>query len=94
MSQGLPESYAPLVIENAKKGGYSHILVGHTAFGKTVMPRVAAILDTQQISDVMGIENENSECRVIKTLFYVLMSPSIRTTNLCRERYPHRPVVG
>ena len=59
-SQGLPENYAPLLVENIKKGGYTHVLCGHSAFGKNLMPRVAALLDTQQISDTTGIEGEDS----------------------------------
>jgi electron transfer flavoprotein alpha subunit len=57
----LPENYAPLLVENIKKGGFTHILAGHSAFGKNLMPRVAALLDTQQLSDITGIESEDSE---------------------------------
>ncbi|KAH7030945.1 uncharacterized protein B0I36DRAFT_322863 [Microdochium trichocladiopsis] len=63
--KGLPENYAPLLVENIKKGGYTHILVGHTAFGKSLMPRVAALLDSQQISDITSIESENTFVRPI-----------------------------
>lgn len=59
--RGLPENYAPLLVENIKKGGYTHVIVGHSAFGKNVLPRVAALLDVQQISDVMSIESEDSK---------------------------------
>lgn len=59
--QALPENYAPLLAENIKKEGYTHILAGHSAFGKNLMPRVSALLDVQQISDITGIEDENSE---------------------------------
>ena len=48
------------MIENIKKGGFTHIFAGHSAFGKTVMPRVAGVLDTQQISDIIKIESEDS----------------------------------
>ena len=58
--QGLPENYAPLLVENIKKGEYTHIVAGHTAFGKSLLPRVAALLDVQQISDITGIESEDS----------------------------------
>jgi electron transfer flavoprotein alpha subunit len=58
--QGLPENFAPLVVENIKKGGYTHVITGHSAFGKNLLPRVAALLDVQQISDVMAIESEDS----------------------------------
>ncbi|KAK1516169.1 electron transfer flavoprotein domain-containing protein [Colletotrichum paranaense] len=63
--QGLPENFAPLLVENIKKGGYTHIIAGHTAFGKNLMPRVAAMLDSQQISDITSIEGENTFVRPI-----------------------------
>ncbi|KAF4773772.1 electron transfer flavoprotein domain-containing protein [Colletotrichum scovillei] len=63
--KGLPENFAPLLVENIKKGGYTHIIAGHTAFGKNLMPRVAAMLDSQQISDITSIEGENTFVRPI-----------------------------
>lgn len=47
-------------MENIKKGEYTHIVAGHSAFGKSLLPRVAALLDVQQISDITGIEGEDS----------------------------------
>lgn len=64
-AQGLPENYAPLLVENIKKGGYTHVLAGHTAFGKNLMPRVAALLDVQPISDVTQVESESTFVRPI-----------------------------
>ncbi|UKZ73459.1 hypothetical protein TrVFT333_001106 [Trichoderma virens FT-333] len=64
-AKGLPENYAPLLVENIKKGGYTHVIAGHTAFGKSVLPRVAALLDSQQISDVTAIEDEKTFVRPI-----------------------------
>ncbi|GAB7337100.1 hypothetical protein MBLNU457_g2500t1 [Dothideomycetes sp. NU457] len=63
--KGLPENYAPLLVENIKKGGFTHVLAGHSAFGKTLMPRVAALLDVQQISDITSIESEDTFVRPI-----------------------------
>ncbi|PKS11581.1 hypothetical protein jhhlp_003346 [Lomentospora prolificans] len=63
--KGLAENFAPLLVENIKKGGYTHVIAGHTAFGKNVMPRVAALLDSQQVSDITAIENENTFVRPI-----------------------------
>ncbi|KAL6354652.1 hypothetical protein LRP88_11996 [Fusarium phalaenopsidis] len=63
--KGLPENYAPLLVENIKKGGYTHVIAGHTAFGKNLLPRVAALLDSQQISDITAIEGENTFVRPI-----------------------------
>mgnify|MGYP001658096110 CR=1 FL=1 len=64
--QGLPENYAPLLVENIKKGEFTHIVAGHSAFGKSLLPRVAALLDVQQISDITGIESEDSTCTPTK----------------------------
>jgi electron transfer flavoprotein alpha subunit len=51
----LAESIAPIIVEQAKN--YSHILAPATTQGKNVLPRAAALLDSQQISDVIGIES-------------------------------------
>jgi electron transfer flavoprotein alpha subunit len=64
-SKGLPENFAPLLVENIKKGGFTHVLAGHSAFGKNLMPRVAALLDVQQISDITNIESEDTFTRPI-----------------------------
>ncbi|KAJ6072422.1 hypothetical protein N7467_010507 [Penicillium canescens] len=63
--KGLPENYAPLLVENIKKGEFTHIVAGHSAFGKSLLPRVAALLDVQQISDITGIESEDTFVRPI-----------------------------
>ena len=65
MAQGLPENYAPLLVENIKQGGYTHVIAGHSAFGKSLLPRVAALLDLQQVSDITAIEGENTFVRPI-----------------------------
>ncbi|KAL4865628.1 hypothetical protein BDV12DRAFT_188015 [Aspergillus spectabilis] len=63
--KGLPENYAPLLVENIKKGEYTHIVAGHSAFGKSLLPRVAALLDVQQVSDITAIESEDTFVRPI-----------------------------
>lgn len=49
----LAESYAPLIEDLAED--YTHILMPATTFGKNILPRAAALLDVQPISDICGI---------------------------------------
>jgi electron transfer flavoprotein alpha subunit len=58
----LAENFTPLLIENIKKGEFTHVVGGHSAFGKGLLPRVAALLDVQHVSDVILIESEDSKC--------------------------------
>lgn len=53
-SHFLAENMASLVVSIG--GGYSHILAPGTTFGKDFLPRVAALLDVAQISDVLSVE--------------------------------------
>ncbi|MBD1599544.1 electron transfer flavoprotein subunit alpha/FixB family protein [Pseudomonas typographi] len=50
----LPENVAPLVVELAS--GYSHVLAPATTNGKNYLPRVAALLDVDQISEIIAVE--------------------------------------
>jgi|TARA_R110002096_G_scaffold257381_1_gene450938 electron transfer flavoprotein alpha subunit len=59
----LAEVIAPLVVNLA--GGYDQIMVAATTTGKNFMPRVAALLDMAQISDIISVENENTFKRPI-----------------------------
>ncbi|MBL8525790.1 MAG: FAD-binding protein [Betaproteobacteria bacterium] len=60
---GLPENLAPLVVGIAKN--YSHVLASASASGKNVLPRVAALLDVAQISDIVGVESPDTFVRPI-----------------------------
>jgi len=54
----LAENVAPLVAELA--ANYSHVLSPATTTGKNLVPRVAALLDVQSISDVISVEDADT----------------------------------
>lgn len=62
-AHGLAENLAPLICDLASQ--YSHILAPATTTGKNVMPRVAALLDVMQISDIIKIDDANTFQRPI-----------------------------
>ena len=62
-AHSLPENCAPLV--KALAANYSHVLVASSAFGKNLMPRVAALLDVAQISDIIAVESADTFVRPI-----------------------------
>jgi len=62
-ANALAENLAPLMISIA--GNYAALLAPATTSGKNVMPRVAALLDVAQISDIMKIESPDTFVRPI-----------------------------
>ncbi|MDF9906319.1 electron transfer flavoprotein subunit alpha/FixB family protein [Pseudomonas laurylsulfatiphila] len=64
----LPENVAPLVaalVQEAGGKGYSHILAAATSNGKNILPRVAAALDVDQISEIISVESADTFKRPI-----------------------------
>ena len=60
---GLAENVAPLVVKLAEN--YSHLLAPATTSGKNLMPRVAALLDVMQISDISAVVSPDTFVRPI-----------------------------
>lgn len=63
LNHELAENIAPLVVSLAS--GYSHIVTPATTMGKNFMPRVAALLDVAQISEIIGVESADTFVRPI-----------------------------
>ncbi|MFU8815846.1 MAG: FAD-binding protein [Pseudomonadales bacterium] len=60
---GLAENLALLVTELA--ADYSHVMTSHSAMGRNFLPRVAALLDVAQISDIQEVVSEDTFRRPI-----------------------------
>ncbi len=63
LADGLAENVAEQVLALAR--GYSHVFAPATSFGKNVLPRVAAKLDSAQVSDIVGVESSDTFTRPI-----------------------------
>ena len=59
------ENIAARVVALAHATNYSHILAPATTTGKNLLPRVAALLDVAQISEIVGIESPDTFVRPI-----------------------------
>ena len=59
----LPENFTPVIVKQAEN--YSHIVCSANTFGKNLMPRVAALLDTSQVSDIIKVISSDTFLRPI-----------------------------
>jgi electron transfer flavoprotein alpha subunit len=57
------ENFAPVVVKIAEN--YSHVVCSANTFGKNLMPRIAALLDTSQISDIIKVISADTFLRPI-----------------------------
>jgi electron transfer flavoprotein alpha subunit len=63
LSHDLAENVAPVAVQ--LMAGYDAFVAPATTFGKNIAPRVAALLDVMQVSDIIGIEDSNTFVRPI-----------------------------
>ncbi|KAJ8982818.1 hypothetical protein NQ317_010439 [Molorchus minor] len=59
------ESFTPLVLNAQKQFNFTHIIAGASAFGKALLPRIAAKLDVSPVSDVIAIKSPDTFVRTI-----------------------------
>ena len=59
----IAENFTPVIVQNSES--YSHIVCSANTFGKNLMPRVAALLDTSQISDIIKVISNDTFLRPI-----------------------------
>jgi len=59
------ENLAATIVPIVKSGGYTHVVAPATGYGKNVMPRVAAMLDVAQVSEIVAVESPDTFVRPI-----------------------------
>ncbi|MNZ49155.1 Electron transfer flavoprotein subunit alpha [compost metagenome] len=61
----LPENLAPFIVDLVRKRRYSHVLAPATLDGKNMLPRIAALLDVDQISEIIDVLGPDTFKRAI-----------------------------
>ena len=92
---GLAENLAPLLVELARD--YTHILAPATTAGKNLMPRVAALLDVMQISDISAVLSPDTFVRPIyagNALQTVQSKDAIKIITVRGTAFPPGPATG
>jgi len=59
------ENIAAVALPLIRSGGYAHVLAPATGFGKSVAPRIAALLDVAQVSEIIAVESPDTFVRPI-----------------------------
>ena len=65
LAHALAENFAPIIADTVKNGGYTAVLAPGSTFGKNILPRVAALLDVQQLTDIIAVEGPDTFKRPI-----------------------------
>ncbi|RKO95494.1 electron transfer flavo protein subunit alpha, mitochondrial, partial [Caulochytrium protostelioides] len=64
-AHGLAETLAPLIKAAVEAGKFTHVVAPHSSVPRSVIPRLAALLDVSPISDITAVESENTFRRPI-----------------------------
>jgi electron transfer flavoprotein alpha subunit len=91
----MAEPLAALIVALAP--GYTHVLAGSTAIGKNVMPRAAALLDVQPISDISAVIDADTFVRPIyagNALATVRSSDAIKVITVRAASFDPAPAEG
>ncbi|GJP76252.1 hypothetical protein CLOP_g6622 [Closterium sp. NIES-67] len=78
LDKALPEPLAALLTSLAAQRSFSHVLAASSTFSRSVLPRVAALLDAAMVSDVVEIVDEKTFVRPIYA------GNALATVPLCR----------
>uniref|UniRef100_A0A8B9U8Y9 Electron transfer flavoprotein subunit alpha n=1 Tax=Anas zonorhyncha TaxID=75864 RepID=A0A8B9U8Y9_9AVES len=90
----LAEELTPLVLATQKQFNYTHICSGASAFGKNLIPRVAAKLDVAPISDIIEIKSPDTFVRTIyagNVICTVQCDEGVKVFSVCGTSFEAAP---
>lgn len=90
----LAEELTPLVLATQKQFNYTHICPGASAFGKNLIPRVAAKLDVAPISDIIEIKSPDTFVRTIyagNVICTVQCDEGVKVFSVCGTSFETAP---
>jgi electron transfer flavoprotein alpha subunit len=93
----LAENVAPLIVKLVRDNGYTHVLAPSTTSAKNIMPRVAALLDVMQISDISAVVSPDTFVRSIyagNALATVQSKDSVKIITVRGTGFPAAPAEG
>ncbi|XP_046435353.1 electron transfer flavoprotein subunit alpha, mitochondrial isoform X1 [Neodiprion fabricii] len=93
----VPEAITPLILATQKQFNFSHILAGATAFGKALLPRVAAKLDVSPVSDIIGVKSPDTFVRTIyagNAIQTVKAKDSVKVVSIRGTSFEAAPLEG
>lgn len=65
LTHPIADQWAPLVVQQVNQAGFSQVIAGASTLGKDLIPRVAALLDVECVSDVIEIQDAQTYRRPI-----------------------------
>lgn len=93
----LPERLTPIVLATQNQFNFTHIVSGATAFGKSLLPRVAAKLDVAPISDIIEVKSADTFVRTIyagNALMTLKSKDSIKVITVRGTSFEAAPLEG
>ena len=88
---------SPVVLALHKAGGFTHVVADASAFSKGLLPRVAALLDVAQISDVLEVRDDSTFMRPVcagNALAVVKSSDAVKVMTVRPTVFDKAPTSG
>ncbi|XP_023666931.1 electron transfer flavoprotein subunit alpha, mitochondrial [Paramormyrops kingsleyae] len=93
----LPEELTPLVLASQQQFKFTHICAGASAFGKNLLPRIAAKLDVAPVSDIIEVKSPDTFVRTVyagNALSTVKCNESVKVFTVRGTSFEAAPLEG